>query len=86
MITSDDEVVEGMNYELVLTGSGLEPRVLRIKSETYAEMLRAWKRLEGERGKRLSFDVFFAEACRRYLVSRSSALPERDLRDRKRTK
>jgi len=67
-VIRDECVVPGATYELVLCCEEEEPIRLRIRAETYARVLCAWKALEIERGETIAFDAFFSEACRRYLA------------------
>lgn len=51
--SSDDAVVEGATYLLVVKSPGEPDERLTLSSETFALFLRAWKQLESEAGTRL---------------------------------
>jgi hypothetical protein len=69
-ITSDEEVIDGCTYRIVLA-SGTNEETLTIKSETFALLLAAWRRMENEHGRRIHFVTFFEELLRRYTRARS---------------
>ena len=68
MPSSDDRVVDGAEYVIELQ-CGDHTTTWRLRSETYALLMEAWKRAEGQRGRRLEFTDFLETTlntvCRR---------------------
>ena len=71
MQTSDDQVVDGAVYELVLQTPGQADTILRVNSQTYRLLLDAWRHLELRIGHRLCFSDFFDTLVRNYRGSGS---------------
>ena len=73
MLTSDDVVIDGAVYEIVLTSEGGELERLVITSDTYATLLRTWRDAEQRVGERLDFEGFFSLALRTVIARPKTA-------------
>jgi hypothetical protein len=82
MLTSEDEVISGMRYRIILDCTmGGEPLTYDLNSETYAVLIAAWRELERQRGERIEFVEFFVQLLRAVLPEVDRDKCERSTRD-----
>jgi hypothetical protein len=66
MLTSDEVVVPGRRYIIELRSEDpeQEPITFNVGSDTFANLLEAWRNFERRQGQRVDFVTFFVAASK----------------------